>query len=515
MFFCISSAVARPSLFVLADLFEMLGGINRKSSLLDDFGLYTVELKASSSTNINGGNGGTPPLAFEAACKATLLCEVRRRKDYVRKTPTASCTNRNNLGASLVSPDTGAADPDHNEDSEFEAEVELSEDVANALGMAIAVAGDDGNEGNEDTVDSFGLNNGAELDELVDDDDIAELCEAERLNSRIAESASSTSLQRSVPSNQPTTGLAGLTNLDAELQHSTEASASRTFMMNANELEEEAWLHRSMMQSGMTTATVTIHEHRQQTQDDDKKSCSHQQVQVGFDKWKESVGLTVQALKSRHSSLLDDSLGKDNNISLLLRPDFTSDVCTFQVAFVQWSNTKKLLGRHLNIDSEGGVVCPIYFIQSAQSWAGSEVIHPAIGTVVRKVKKNQRPRISKEIDRLFHIYNVSLNVSSSSDDNDGNGSLDLDSALSGECCACGEDSHFQCGCCLCFWHAECATTASHIATSAHLNTYGLDAMHLPNVWLHRAVDRVALPAGTTEHMHSTKKKLEFNLSIMV
>ena len=124
-----------------------------------------------------------------------------------------------------------------------------------------------------------------------------------------------------------------------------------------------------------------------------------------------------------------------------------------RVEFVHWSNVATLTGRTIELDENCGVICPVYYLVSASSWSGCEVVHPATGVQIRKVKKADRPRVPPSIVRLMQIYRTAIEGAQGHTIS----RLAFDDSPLAECAVCHTaDSAFQCVCCLMHWHTQCA-----------------------------------------------------------
>lgn len=461
----------QSSLDILAVMYDMLAGIKTKDSRLDGCCLHLVPMLPFSLASDDESQGQHNHTYLRAMVDEQVqICKVQRRKDYERrKTQVAALSDSaGELQGTLLenNDDDGGENASISDGTSSEHDMEQFWLCDNDLGGSV----------NDETHDDI-------MGDLLGEDE-EQFNEAATQNSAIAQAASSKALAKGRKPIDPTT-------LEAAKDISERASSSRTVILNIHDLEGEAWLQQSMLSSGMTHATVTIHDnpvsqHSQHVEPDSEHECLPQdapphQLDGAFDKWVDSIRLTGDALQSRFEYAQNTKLGHQSNVSIVLTHSVEKNISDIQVNFVQWSDVGRLMGRRVTIDENDGIICPVYFMQPAICFGGCEVIHPAIGLCVRRVKKSERPIIPPFIKRLYDIYATSIRSINSVSDRE----VAFDDEVTGECTGCGNDASFQCGCCQKFWHTSCADSVAHHSQSSGtspLDTYGLKVAHLPQCW---------------------------------
>ena len=487
----------RSSLLIIADLYSMLTQVKSQGHQLGSVFTYLVPMRSClSNIDIDKTTGIAStilePLPIQDDCEQ--ICEIRKRKEYVRRkqTTAAGASGRGDPPASAI------ADVDRDSDcgSDFDNDMDDDDDDDNI----------DDNDGEEDDVVSAWGDLETTDDQYIDED-MESMDEATELNSSIAKAGMN--MKSKNAKCKPLTD-AQVQQLEISKDTSEKASSSRTVMMNVHDLEEEAWIQDSVLGSGMIHATVTVHNVEQcplESQEPDSDSIDREslhalkeapthQLDVAMDRWVRSIELTAEALRCRFDDSQTLTVGHNSNISLVLSHELHQGVSDMQVLFVQWSNSVIRMGRHLSIDENDGVVCPVYFMQQAVSYRNSEIIHPAVGVCVRRAKKGHRPVLPPHIRRLYDIYSTSIKSGTSKEDP----SLVFES-IQDDCLACGTPCMFQRGCCQKFWHSHCADAIrdhiQHAVGSVDLDMRNLNTKCLPLCWLDDSEHSLHLKSGSS------------------
>ena len=125
-------------------------------------------------------------------------------------------------------------------------------------------------------------------------------------------------------------------------------------------------------------------------------------------KWCASVETTLATLKVRKNDS-NRSVGENNELSLVL--DVGDSQNGAAAVFVQWSTSasaKVNEGRVIKLDEDRKVICPVDFMHASKRFEGHEVILPAAGVQVKRVKKANRPEVPEPSLRLLNCFNAAL-----------------------------------------------------------------------------------------------------------
>ena len=347
----------------------------------------------------------------------------------------------------------------------------------------------------------------------VSEDVEAVLAEGAALNDRIAAAATSQHSSNNSKHHDTTVHDTCTKAVTLHTEHVSETNTAG--MLNHYELQQEEWLRQVMLMHGMTHATADVSEactssadtHEHEHGDDThvittfpgstpsagsrgRRACHASEAR---EQWQEAILLSSESLRERASARC--SLGTDRHVSLMLRA--LSDGSQ-SVDYVQWSDAKKFTGRLVQLDDRGGLVCPVYFMQSTCSFTGAEIVMPSCGVSVRKVKKSDRPLMPQHIVRLQRMFIAATHSHVTADER----ALSFQGELpcnNTPCAACGEAAGTMCVCCLMAWHADCAdATAAHLRTPVEI--YGLRLSMIPKIFLSPASP--ALPDAASKSTSS-------------
>ena len=78
------------------------------------------------------------------------------------------------------------------------------------------------------------------------------------------------------------------------------------------------------------------------------------------------------------------------------------------IYLVQWSRQNIAMGRSVSLDNLNRIVCPVNFASPARRFDTSNIIMPAVGETVRRVRKENRPVLPPTPLRLLQLYKAAL-----------------------------------------------------------------------------------------------------------
>ena len=444
----------------------------------------------------------------EPACvELREIYSIRYRKEYVRKSVPPRA-----LGDDAASGDAASVrDTCH----EPQAESMIPRTVSIRRGVSLEEVNDESESDYDDMNRNLGdlveeaigirlqalYNNGADADsqandgtctdmqgapaetDASDDDLEAALSEAIDLNDHIAATAAA----QHASNNQPDCNDDDTEHVpDAATHHelNTDNNPNSGGIMNAYDMEQEEWLRQVLLDQGFSSAgvTVTVTDTDVHTNPEAElpPTPNHRiNIHEASEAWHDSMKLSASALLIRAHTTA--ALGENRQVSLMLRA-LSDGSCS--VDFVHWSNVKLCEGRILQLDSSNGIVCPLYFMQSSLSLAGAQIVHPACGVTVRKVKKADRPQVADEFVRLQHMFRVAAN--SHTCEAEQVLAFQDRQLVTGDICsctACGQATAKRCACCLLGWHDECADATSASIRKSPIPENGLRLSTIPEIFV--------------------------------
>ena len=163
------------------------------------------------------------------------------------------------------------------------------------------------------------------------------------------------------------------------------------------------------------------------------------------------------------------------------------------VNLVTWKDPVELIGRIARIDHADRVIFSLPAVEGKdRDLSHCEIIHPAIGVTMLKVKAAMRPRVPSDILRIKMMWEVALTAHT----------RDPISALSDTllpCSWCSDDSRdeaiHQCALCLCAWHDSCATKLrAHVQAQA-VPEIEQRAVTLPRLFISQGLSRASASTG--------------------
>ena len=136
------------------------------------------------------------------------------------------------------------------------------------------------------------------------------------------------------------------------------------------------------------------------------------------------------------------------------------------VILVQWTKSNSSKGRIVRLDSDDCIICPVNFASVASCFANTDIIMPAVGEGVRRVRKKDRPKLPNHPLRLMKMYAQAISLHSLSDqqvcfeEDESAAAVRLTCAV----CGCTSGSVRLCAFCLVPCHAECFQRADGCAS---------------------------------------------------
>lgn len=171
-------------------------------------------------------------------------------------------------------------------------------------------------------------------------------------------------------------------------------------------------------------------------------------------------------------------------LTLLLETDDAEQGATIDVRLVQWTRHNVSMGREVFLDDLDRIICPVNFASRPRHFVDRDIILPAVGEGVRRVKKAHRPYLPQHALRLFRIFKLAVSLQSRDVDEQ----VLFDDAEQCACSICGH-THApveQCALCMLSAHTSCATSVTH-ATRQRSTTFScvprLPLRQLPNIIL--------------------------------
>ena len=287
------------------------------------------------------------------------------------------------------------------------------------------------------------------LDDFSDDDDdndnVLQLLEAEDMNTKITVAAADQNMELDPRTLQRADELVD-DRLNMFLDEASNASVSRT------DLENEAFLQEVLLKS-LTRAT----QHQQQELEQKPRNMTTIMHVCYFGKWLGAIRETISALQFRQDCASRE-IGENREVSLILDKD-GDDNSGVTACFVQWSasSTAKINeGRVIKLDESNRIVCPVNFLHGSRLFHGHEVILPAAGVQVKRVRKPERPPVPKDSLRLYDIFNAALVAQSNSGLlKDKDMLLDDSTVLCAACAGNCDENCLRCAFCLLTTHSDC------------------------------------------------------------
>ena len=396
----------------------------------------------------------------EPIIASVCVLQPRQRKPRSRKpktsTPLHDDMTLGDLGDTMAL-EWSSDDSDHDTDEDHDDD---EDDLEFALGLEVAA-----------------------LESSIDDND-DDIIDAQESNERIAAVASNEFAERHRNNT-------GLTKVDELLDKSHVGINPEDSVLDDHNVEQEAWLKDILLSRKYQEFTSEGPENEQDP-DEDGDHCNvssssgpvgvprFDQVHDGVTLWRSALQLSSESLLDKRTALQTRSVGDDKELSLMIRIACDG---AMTLPFVQWTNTYSMTGREIRLDERNGIVCPIHWMNVPISFDKFEVVHPAIGECVRKVRKAERPIVSDKIIRLQKMYNQCLSASSSvPEDIELGGTRGCDT----ECCICGtsEPVVVQCGCCLLHAHVSCTSKVHDLVkSSAALSHHSLCLNDIPRIFV--------------------------------
>ena len=203
-------------------------------------------------------------------------------------------------------------------------------------------------------------------------------------------------------------------------------------------------------------------------------------VLTALESWAKACSSGIQCLEAQQLAMatLQPQEGKDADLSMLANAKRDSHN---NVVFVKWQGLARNLGRQAHIDDDMGIKWAMNTIPlhpfAEPEW---QMVHPAIGTVMRRIKEvshgkiakhgalvQQRPRVRDDIIRLSQIWSVALALHNNRDNSD----------VASQCCICknihrpdyidddvlAPQTMFECGLCLQSRHYSCSAKLDEAA----------------------------------------------------
>ena len=513
----------RPSLFILAELYDQLKATKHTSPA------FITELVPRDATSTDA----TPAISAvgssscthdavdvpvgvgsqmlwhvpEHACvEMREVCSIRYRKEYARKSVPPCALGDDAVSghaasvrdtcheshAEIMIPHTRRHDvsveevSDASESDYDDTNRNLGDLVEEAIGIRLQALYNNGADADSQPNDGTCTDmQGAPADSDASDDDLeTALSEAIDLNDHIAAKAAAQHVSNNQPDCNDDDGTEHVPDAATHHELNTDNNPNSGGIMNAYDMEQEEWLRQVLLDQGFSSAGVTV------TVDDTDVLANPESellptpnhrinIHEASESWRESLKLSASALRIRATTTA--ALGENRQVSLMLRA-LSDGSCS--VDFVQWSNVKLCEGRILQLDSNNGIVCPLYFMQSSLSLAGAQTVHPACGVTVRKVKKAERPQLADEFVRLQHMFRVA----SKSHTCEAEQVLAFQDRqlVTGDVCsctACGGATAKRCACCLLGWHDECADATSMSIRKSSIPENGLCLSAIPEIFV--------------------------------
>ena len=464
-------AKAEASINVIAGLYEYV--IKTKADAY--YGLDTlriVELERTTSISLSDASPAQQ-LCFIARQPVQSLCPLPKPKPHRKKRKLEQPVDEQEQEQAHPTVDCGGDAMDQDlEDGDVHSFKLEDADGDHDCGAALA---------DRAIREALGVESENESVQSAMEDESELLDEAVEMNCRIGTAASNAYQEANLDNIQ----LDGADSYLDGVQNLSSASS----VLTAAELEDEAWLRHVMLENGMQHATVTISDQKPAQPTSEP---SHQHIFQAADEWKTAIRTTVEALIAMHDGR-GGILGKE--LSLVFQAEHDVSV---RVEFMHWSNPARLNGRTVDLDENRGVICPVYYMQSPSSWAGSQILLPQIGVAVRKVRKPERPQVAEHIVRLRDIFKIGcekyFDVTTQP--------LLFTGGTAGDartlCCVCSAATQFQCVCCTQNLHEGCGQLVlDRVMKSAQMPVQGLATNHLLKLFVADPAEPDQNPAAQT------------------
>lgn len=330
----------------------------------------------------------------------------------------------------------------------------------------------------------------SQSDEAADKMNQSELAEADELHTSLLVAASNLIQPAGDCEDDNGESSAFQKDLDVHVDHSKDELGSILQSLSPDDQIDEALLQQILTGSERATSSKAESSNQKNGAAASRASASASpstlpQVSRAVDRWQASMAMSAAAFIDQSNAKATLSLGHLSQISLMV--DSTDKGVASAAVFVQWSTSTRLnpqMARRLKLDARNGVICPVAYVQQPVSFKGCDVIHPAIGIRVQRVRAKDRPIVPEHIVRLRDIYGTCLDASHRHKQAEEEVLLEEPPNANSTCDACDEASAdvYLCALCQLRFHWCCSEQCLRmVLTSGQSPLFDLDAALVPSI----------------------------------